>query len=73
SDFDGQAWKTSDCLRVIPELLEEYPAVTIVIDALAEVHNGDRQDLMSALAKLLRSTDTLLKVFISSRNNLDIA
>ena len=55
--------------QVLLELMEEYPAVTIVLDALDEVNEEDRQELMEILSQLLRDSPNLLKIFIASRSN----
>lgn len=76
ADSDDQSWTIAQCQRVIIDLLKEYPAVTVVIDALDEVLDEERQDLMNSLAQIIEKTmehgETLLKIFISSRDNLDI-
>ncbi|KAK8088520.1 hypothetical protein PG997_003481 [Apiospora hydei] len=71
--FEDQSWAIDDCRRVLTELSNEYPAVTIVIDALDEVDGEDRQELMDALGELLQESTSLVKIFISSRDNTDIA
>ncbi|KAK8055731.1 hypothetical protein PG993_000958 [Apiospora rasikravindrae] len=71
--FEDQSWTVDDCRRVLTELSNEYPAVTIVIDALDEVDGEDRQELMDALGELLQESTSLVKIFISSRDNTDIA
>lgn len=76
ADIDDQSWTIAQCQRVIIDLLKEYPALTIVIDAFDEVLDEERQDLMASLADIIQESmehgETLLKIFISSRDNLDI-
>ncbi|KAK4213489.1 ankyrin repeat protein [Rhypophila decipiens] len=72
-DFENQTWTNEESSAVLLELMEEYPAVTIVLDALDEVSQEDRQELMDILSELLRDSPNLLKIFISSRSNIDIA
>ncbi|KAK7940733.1 uncharacterized protein PG986_013120 [Apiospora aurea] len=71
--FEDQSWTVDDCRRVLTELSNEYPAVTIVVDALDEVDGEDRQELMDALGELIQESTSLVKIFISSRDNADIA
>ncbi|KAM7197300.1 hypothetical protein V8F33_005728 [Rhypophila sp. PSN 637] len=72
-DFEDQSWTSEESSAVLLELMEEYPAVTIVLDALDEVNEEDRQELMDILSELLRDSPNLLKIFVSSRSNIDIA
>ncbi|KAI4595169.1 hypothetical protein KJ359_007144 [Pestalotiopsis sp. 9143b] len=76
ADIDDQSWTIAQCQRVTIDLLKEYPTITIVIDALDEVLDEERQDLMTSLADIIQESmehgETLLKIFISSRDNLDI-
>lgn len=73
SDFEDQAWAADESGSVLLELMGEYPAATIVLDALDEVNQEDRQELLDILSGLLRDSPNLLKIFISSRDNYDIA
>lgn len=72
AEFEDQVWSTEESETVLAALLEEYPAITIVIDALDEVQYGDRQILMNVFGRLMKNNSNLLKVFIASRNDLDI-
>ena len=47
--------------------------VIIIIDALDEVDDVERGDLLDALEKLVRQSQNLTKIFVSSRNDEDIA
>ncbi|PTB74737.1 hypothetical protein M440DRAFT_1312929, partial [Trichoderma longibrachiatum ATCC 18648] len=58
---------------VLLRLVDEYPAVTFVLDALDEVDQEERQDLLDALDRILKESNSLVRVFISSRSNYDIA
>jgi hypothetical protein len=60
-----------EAVDTIMQLLTENPA-TIVIDALDECDLSIRQNLLLGLNKLIRKSPTLLKVFISSRDDHDI-
>ncbi|XWW98909.1 hypothetical protein V2A60_006913 [Cordyceps javanica] len=71
-EYGDHAWSITDSEKVLMRLLEEYPAVTLVIDALDEVQQQDRGDLLATLTRLARNAPNLLKIFISSRYNYDI-
>ena len=60
-----------EIVDTITKLLKKNPA-TIVIDALDECDSSSRQNLLLALNELLKSSPTILKVFVSSRDDHDI-
>ncbi|KAK4165517.1 ankyrin repeat protein [Cladorrhinum sp. PSN259] len=72
-EFEDHAWTTDESSRILLELMGEYPSATLVIDALDEVNQEDRQELLDILSSLMRDSPNLLKVFVSSRDNYDIA
>lgn len=49
-----------------------YPQTTIVIDALDESDPDERPKLLRALKSILQASTTLVKILISSRDDLDI-
>ncbi|KAI0852291.1 putative ankyrin repeat-containing protein [Daldinia vernicosa] len=71
--FEDQHWDAEESTRMLLALMEHYPTATIVIDALDEVELQDRQELMDVLGQLLQESPNLLKIFVSSRDNYDIA
>lgn len=71
-DFDDQEWTSDESTEILIELTNVYPSVTIVIDALDEVLESDRLDLVDALTAVLKESESLVKIFISSRDNVDI-
>ncbi|KAM0452042.1 hypothetical protein ACHAPV_009666 [Trichoderma viride] len=71
--FEDQVWTSDECVEVLVQLVDEYPAVTFVLDALDEVDQEDRQELLDALNRILQESNSLVRVFISSRSNYDIA
>ncbi|KAK3986108.1 hypothetical protein QBC44DRAFT_144035 [Cladorrhinum sp. PSN332] len=73
AEFEDLAWTSEESSSMLVRLLAEYPTVTLVIDALDEVGQENRQQLLDALNALMLSSATRLKVFISSRDNYDIA
>jgi hypothetical protein len=61
-------WETT---REITKAVAEMP-VTIFIDALDECRSDQRYQLLQALDHLLESSDHLVQVFVSSREDVDI-
>jgi hypothetical protein len=63
----------TECVETIVELTNQYPLTTIVIDALDEIEDIDvRYSLMTGLKNILRESQSLVKIFVSSRNLRDI-
>lgn len=56
---------------VLLELFKENPA-TIVIDALDEYNPNERHNLLSAMDTIITESASLVRVFVSSRNDGDI-
>ena len=54
------------------QLIELYPQTTIILDALDECNPATRLDLLRALEHLLQQSCSLVKIFVSSRNDQDI-
>jgi hypothetical protein len=59
-------------LKLIMQLIELYPQTTIILDALDECNHVTRLDLLRALEHLLQHSCSLVKIFVSSRNDQDI-
>ena len=57
--------------ELIIALLDHNPA-TIVIDALDECQQNRRYELMNALNDIIKKSANLVKVFVSSRDDIDI-
>ena len=62
----------NECTELVLELLEDKPAY-IIIDALDECDPVRRQDLLIALERISRESIFYVKIFISSRDDTDIA
>lgn len=58
--------------ELIMQLIEVYPQTTIVIDAMDECDPHKRGDLLEFLEKILQDASSLVKIFVSSRNDQDI-
>lgn len=57
---------------LIQELISIHPKTTIVIDALDETDPNTRRELLNALEFVVESSNGLLKIFVSSRDDNDI-
>jgi hypothetical protein len=57
--------------NVILQIIEDDPAI-IVIDALDECDPVRRQDLLLSLRRIIRESTSVVKIFISSRDDKDI-
>ena len=60
------------CLKLIMQLIELYPQTTIILDALDECDPATRLDLLRALEHIMQHSCSLVKIFVSSRNDQDI-
>lgn len=54
------------------QLSENYPQITLVLDALDECDKSTRDQLMDTLETLISQSPNLVKIFIASRPDLDI-
>lgn len=61
-----------ECTDHFVTLVDRFPQTTIVIDALDESDPNERWKLIEALTATISSSSTLVKIFISSRDDLDI-
>ncbi|KAI0481698.1 hypothetical protein F4859DRAFT_475673 [Xylaria cf. heliscus] len=71
-DLKDLALTTDESVELLLELFDEYPAVTLVLDALDEVNQECRQELLDALDTLVQKSNSLVRIFVSSRDNYDI-
>lgn len=62
----------SDCKKILLELVNIYPRTTLVLDALDECDARNRLELIEVFDYLLAEASNPLKIFISSRPELDI-
>lgn len=60
-----------ECKELILALLEGNPA-TIIIDALDECDPFRKHELLKALDEIIQESASLVKIFVSSRNDNDI-
>ena len=59
-----------DCTRLIIELTKDHPA-TIILDALDEC-DGNIRELLEALDSIISKSANVVKIFVSSRDDIDI-
>lgn len=67
-----ESLRLSESRGLILELAESYPVVTIIIDALDECDEKTRNDLLEEMETILRRSSSLIKIFVSSRDDQDI-
>ncbi len=60
-----------DCTRLIIELTKDDPA-TIILDALDECEEDTRYELLEAFDSIISSSGKVVKIFASSRDDIDI-
>jgi len=70
--FASGSLQMEESLNLVLQLIAEYPLTTIVIDAMDECDPQKRHELLKAFEKILRSSSSLVKIFVSSRNDQDI-
>lgn len=70
--FAAGSLRLKENRNLILELSKHYPVVIIIIDALDECNPATRQDLLDAMEFILQQSPSLIKIFISSRDDQDI-
>jgi hypothetical protein len=70
--FPDRDWTAEECSLLITKLMDTYPVVTMVIDALDECELIERATLLDFIAGMIKDSAKLVKVFITSRDDLDI-
>ena len=71
--FASGTLRINESCSLIIQLIEHYSLTTIVIDALDECNPEKRADLLEALETILRESTQIVKIFVSSRDDQDIA
>jgi len=61
-----------ECQSLLVQLMAEYPQTTICIDALDEVDHKVRFKLLEALRHVVERSNTLVKIFATTRMDTDI-
>jgi hypothetical protein len=70
--FASGSLRIDESRVLIIQLVEHYPLTTMVIDALDECDPEKRTDLLETLETILRESSSLVKIFVSSRDDQDI-
>jgi len=71
--FAAESMRLDESRALIIQLIEEYyPTVVIIIDALDECDPDTRSDLLEFLESILQESSSLVKTFVSSRDDQDI-
>ncbi|KAL9093857.1 MAG: hypothetical protein Q9165_003780 [Trypethelium subeluteriae] len=70
--FASGSLQLADSRALILQLIEQYPLTTIIIDAMDECDPRRRREFLGTLELILRDASSLVKIFISSRNDQDI-
>ena len=60
-----------ECTRLIIELTKDHPAI-VILDALDECEEITRHELLEALDSIISNSANVVKVFVSSRDDIDI-
>jgi hypothetical protein len=70
--FASGQLRIEESCQLIMQLIELYPQTTVIIDAMDECDPMTRLELLQALENVLQVSSSLVKVFISSRDDQDI-
>lgn len=69
--FDIPRLRVAECIKLILEVTSPNPAA-ITIDAFDEVQEKRRHELADALKRITRESGSVVKVFITSRDNSNV-
>ena len=70
--FSSNGLQVEESCDLIPEMIEQYPMTTVVIDALDECDPDKRQLLLDAFENILQDSIGLVNGFVSSRDDQGI-
>lgn len=68
---DPSKLSLQDCKELVLKIADQIPIV-VIIDALDECDPPRRHELLQALRDIVQKSNSLVKVMVSSRNDLDI-
>lgn len=71
SGLDLPRLKTKHCVDLITKLVNDDP-VTIVLDAIDEIHDDTRFRLIDALNRIMKDAANLVKIFLTTRTDGEI-
>lgn len=69
---EGRVLGRDLCTKQLAESIDLFPRTTIILDALDECNEDDREDLVKILDDLMKNSSRPVLVFISSRPDGDI-
>ena len=69
--FEIARLRVAECVRLILETTAENPA-TIIVDAVDEIQPSSRHVLLSALTQIVQDSQSVVKVFVTSRDDSNI-
>lgn len=72
SGFSSNSLGFQESLSLIISLVNKYPQTTIVVDALDECDPLKRREFLMSLKTIVDSSSSLVKIFVSSRDDSDI-
>ncbi|KAK4118030.1 ankyrin [Parathielavia appendiculata] len=70
--FANKSLRLQESRDLILQLAKHYPVVIIVIDALDECNPATRRQFLIAMESIVRDCSSLVKIFVSSRDDQDI-
>ncbi|KAJ4264299.1 hypothetical protein NW762_005495 [Fusarium torreyae] len=70
--FGDREWTQAECVENLVQIMENYPSLTIVIDALDECDPDERMALLLSLKEVREKSANLVKLLITSRDDIDI-
>ena len=70
--FAEGSLQVAESIELIIDLASRFSATIIVIDALDECETNTRDELLSGLEIIIEKVASLIKIFVSSRNEPDI-
>lgn len=72
AEKEGRQFSTDECKTLLHKLVNSYPRTMLIIDAMDECEQEDRQHLLDVLFSLAREGQYPVKIFIASRPETDI-
>lgn len=70
--FGEREWTREECIDTLVTVMEIFPSITIIVDALDEYEQEERLDLLLVLKEMRDRSANLVKIFIFSRNDIDL-
>ncbi|KAK2603132.1 hypothetical protein N8I77_009612 [Diaporthe amygdali] len=71
--FPSNELPLHECKKILPQLIAAHTRTTMVVDGLDECDKDSRHELIRILNNIVESPNCLIKIFISSREDRDLA